>query len=135
MPTGGPVQNGDPYDDNNIFAKILRHEIPSSPVYEDAYAYAFPDIAPWAPVHILVIPKGRYVSMADFSRDAPPEMIAGFWKAVGLIAGQAGLDEKGYRVITNAGGHSFQEVPHFHVHILGGRPLGPLLAKRDQPPA
>jgi diadenosine tetraphosphate (Ap4A) HIT family hydrolase len=118
-----------PYDDNNIFAKILRGEIPSTPIYDDEFAYAFPDINPQAPTHILVIPKGRYVSWDDFSAKASDDEIAGFVRAVGRIARDAGLVEPGYRLLANTGPNSHQEVPHLHVHIFGGRPLGPMLAR------
>lgn len=120
-----------PYDDQNIFAKILRGEIPSTPVYDDEWAYAFPDISPWAPTHILVIPKGAYVSWDDFSARASDAEIAGFVRAVGHVARAAGLVEPGYRLIANAGPHSHQEVPHLHVHILAGRALGPMLVQHD----
>lgn len=121
-----------PYDDQNIFAKILRGEIPSTPVYDDEWAYAFPDISPWAPTHILVIPKGPYVSWDDFSARASDAEIAGFVRAVGHVARAAGLVEPGYRLIANAGPHSHQEVPHLHVHILAGRVLGPMLVQHDR---
>ena len=124
-----PIDATQPYDDNNIFAKILRGEIPSTPVYEDEYAFAFPDINPQAPTHILVIPKGRYVSWDDFSANASDAEIAGFVRAVGKIAREAGLVEPGYRLLANTGPNSHQEVPHLHVHIFGGRPLGPMLAR------
>jgi len=124
-----PIDATQPYDDNNIFAKILRGEIPSTPVYEDEYAFAFPDINPQAPTHILVIPKGRYVSWDDFSANASDAEIAGFVRAVGKIARDAGLVEPGYRLLANTGPNSHQEVPHLHVHIFGGRPLGPMLAR------
>ena len=120
-----------PYDDQNIFAKILRGEIPSTPVYDDEWAYAFPDISPWAPTHILVIPKGPYVSWDDFSARASDAEIAGFVRAVGHVARAAGLVDPGYRLIANAGPHSHQEVPHLHVHILAGRALGPMLVQHD----
>lgn len=120
-----------PYDDQNIFAKILRGEIPSTPVFDDEWAYAFPDISPWAPTHILVIPKGPYVSWDDFSLRASEAEIAGFVRAVGHVARAAGLVEPGYRLIANAGPHSHQEVPHLHVHILAGRALGPMLVQHD----
>lgn len=123
------VQNGHPYDDNNIFARILRGEIPARTLFENEYALAFYDIAPQAPVHVLVIPKGRYVSLTDFSAEAPAELQVGFWRAVGEAARQLNLDEPGYRIIANAGPHGHQEVPHLHVHILGGQPLGPMLAR------
>ena len=117
-----------PYDDNNIFAKILRGEIPSARIYEDEFAYAFPDINPGAPTHILVIPKGRYVSWDDFSATASEAEIAGFVRAVGKIARDAGLVDDGYRLLANTGVNSNQQVPHLHVHIFAGRPLGPMLA-------
>lgn len=125
------VDTTQPYDDQNIFAKILRGEIPSTPVYDDEWAYAFPDISPWAPTHILVIPKGAYVSWDDFSARASDAEIAGFVRAVGHVARAAGLVEPGYRLIANAGPHSHQEVPHLHVHILAGRALGPMLVQHD----
>ena len=118
-----------PYDDNNIFAKILRREIPSTAVYEDEFVYAFPDINPLAPTHILVIPKVGYVSWDDFSARASDAEIAGFVRAVGKIARDAGLVGSGYRLLANTGLNAHQEVPHLHVHIFGGRPLGPMLAR------
>jgi histidine triad (HIT) family protein len=116
-----------PYDANNIFAKILRGEIPCSKIFENEFVLAFHDINPQAPVHVLVIPKAPYVSMADFCSHAPAEMVAGFFKAVGTVAAELGLPEPGYRLLVNVGHHGHQEVPHLHVHILGGRPLGPML--------
>jgi diadenosine tetraphosphate (Ap4A) HIT family hydrolase len=124
-----PIDATHPYDETNIFARILRGEIPCSRVYEDDYAFAFNDIAPQAPTHVLVIPKGAYVSWDDFSARAPAEEIAGFVRAVGRIAREAGLVEPGYRLLANVGPHSGQEVPHLHVHIFAGRPLGPMLAR------
>ena len=115
------------YDDSNIFARILRGEIPSNTVYEDEFALAFHDINPQAPIHVLVIPKANYVSMADFAAKAPADMITGYWRAVAATATKLGLDTDGYRLITNHGPNSHQEVPHLHVHILGGRPVGPML--------
>ena len=123
-----PIDPTQAYDDNNIFARILRGEIPSTAIYEDEYAYAFPDINPAAPTHILVIPKGRYVSWDDFSATASDAEIAGFVRAVGKIARDAGLVESGYRLLANTGVNSSQQVPHLHVHIFAGRPLGPMLA-------
>ncbi len=116
------------YDDNNIFAKILRGEIPCKKVYEDDYVLAFDDIAPRAPVHILVIPKGKYISISDFGAKASAEEVKGFYAAVSKIAGEKGLEETGFRTIANTGLNGGQEVPHFHVHILGGKKLGPMLA-------
>lgn len=116
------------YDPNNIFAKILRGEIPCNKVAEDDHTLAFHDIRPQAPSHVLVIPKGAYVSWDDFSAQASDEEIAAFVRAVGAVARQMGVDEPGYRLIANIGPDSHQEVPHLHVHILAGKPLGPLVA-------
>jgi diadenosine tetraphosphate (Ap4A) HIT family hydrolase len=124
-----PINATEPYDDNNVFARILRDEIPSNRVYEDEHALAFHDINPLAPTHILVIPKGSYVSWDDFSAKASADEIAGFVRAVGKVARDAGLIEGGYRLLANAGVNSGQEVPHLHVHIFAGRPLGPMLAR------
>jgi diadenosine tetraphosphate (Ap4A) HIT family hydrolase len=123
-----PIDPTQPYDDNNIFARVLRSEIPSTPIYDDEFAYAFPDINPAAPTHILVIPKGRYVSWDDFSARASDAEIAGFVRAVGKVARDAGLVADGYRLLANTGMNSNQQVPHLHVHIFGGRPLGAMLA-------
>lgn len=117
------------YDENNIFAKILRGEIPCKKVYEDDFALAFHDINPQAPIHVLVIPKGPYVSMADFTAHAPDALVVGFMRAVGKTAEALDLVESGYRTLANAGTNSHQEVPHLHIHIFGGRPLGPMLVK------
>ena len=124
-----PIDATLPYDDQNIFAKILRGEIPNQTVYEDDWALAFHDINPQAPLHVLVIPKGAYVSWDDFSNHALAEEIAGFIRAVGHVARQAGLVEPGYRLLANIGGHGHQEVPHLHVHVFGGQPLGPMLVR------
>ncbi|HYJ30336.1 MAG TPA: histidine triad nucleotide-binding protein [Allosphingosinicella sp.] len=124
-----PIDATLPYDDGNIFARILRGEIPNRTVYEDEHALAFHDIAPAAPVHILVIPKGRYVSWDDFSAHAGEAEIAGFVRAVGHVAREQGLAAPGYRLLANAGLDGGQEVPHLHVHLFGGRGLGPMLAR------
>jgi len=124
-----PIDATLPYDDNNIFARILRGEIPSKKVYEDEQALAFQDINPLAPTHILVIPKGRYVSWDDFSANASEAEIAGFVRAVGKVARDAGLVESGYRLLANTGLNAGQEVAHLHVHVFAGRPLGPMLAR------
>ncbi len=124
-----PVDATLPYDDQNIFAKILRGEIPATRLYEDDFALAFPDINPQSPTHILVIPKGPYVSWDDFSANASDAEITGFVRAVGKVARDAGLVASGYRLLANAGLDSHQEVPHLHVHIFAGRKLGPLLAR------
>jgi len=117
------------YDDQNIFAKILRGEIPARKVYEDSWALAFHDINPQAPKHILVIPTGAYVSWDDFSARATEAEIAGFVRAVGHVARDAGLVAPGYRLLANTGTDSHQEVPHLHVHLFAGGPLGPMLAR------
>jgi diadenosine tetraphosphate (Ap4A) HIT family hydrolase len=117
------------YDPNNIFARILRGEIPCKKVYEDEHALAFHDINPQAPLHVLVIPKGPYVSMADFTASAPDALVLGFFRAVGKVAAELELVEPGYRILANHGLHSHQEVPHLHIHIFGGQRLGPMLVK------
>jgi histidine triad (HIT) family protein len=124
-----PIDATKPYDDNNIFARILRGEIPSKKVYEDEHVLAFHDINPLSPTHILVIPKGPYVSWDDFSQQASDAEIAGFVRSVGKVARDEGLVGDGYRLLANVGLNSGQEVPHLHVHIFGGRPLGPMLAR------
>ncbi len=122
-----PVNGLPPYDDNNIFARILRGEIPSKTVHDDEYALAFHDINPQAPVHVLVIPKGKYCSFADFSALASEAEIAGFTRAVGVVARQLGLEMAGYRILANMGMHGGQEVPHFHVHLFAGKFLGRMI--------
>lgn len=121
------------YDPNNIFARILRGEIPCKKVHEDEHVLAFHDIHPQAPIHILIIPKGPYVSFDDFAREARPEEIVAFTRAVGMIAGQYGLTPGegvgGYRILANTGWDGGQEVPHFHVHLFGGRQLGRMISK------
>jgi histidine triad (HIT) family protein len=117
------------YDPNNIFAKILRGEIPCKKLHEDDFALAFPDINPKAPVHVLVIPKGAYTDHNDFAARASDKEIAGFEKAVGKVAEMTGASASGYRLISNCGVNAHQEVPHYHVHDLGGKVLGPMLAK------
>ncbi|MGF7169822.1 diadenosine tetraphosphate (Ap4A) HIT family hydrolase [Sphingobium xanthum] len=124
-----PIDATLPYDASNIFARILRGEIPNRTVYEDEHVLAFHDINPQAPTHVLVIPKGAYVSWDDFSVRASEAEIAGFIRAVGKIAREAGLVEHGYRLLANIGQHAGQEVPHLHIHIFAGAPLGPMLAR------
>ncbi len=124
-----PIDATRPYDDSNIFARILRGELPCRKVHEDEFALAFHDINPAAPVHILVIPKGPYVSWDDFSERGSNEEIAGFVRAVGHIARDHGLVEPGYRLLANVGAASGQEVPHLHVHIFAGKALGPMLSR------
>lgn len=122
-----PVTGLPPYDDSNIFARILRGEIPCKRVYEDEWALAFHDIAPQAPTHVLVIPKGKYCSWTDFATGARDAEIAGFVRAVGKVAHDLGLEAPGYRLLANMGADSGQEVPHLHVHLFAGRPLGRML--------
>ena len=124
-----PIDATQPYDDSNIFARILRGELPCKKVYEDDHALAFHDINPMAPVHILVIPKGAYVSWDDFSDRASDVEIAGFARAVGKVAREQGMAVQGYRLLANTGKRAGQEVPHLHVHIFGGQPLGPMLSR------
>jgi len=123
------VSCADPYDPANIFARILRGEIQSDRVYEDAHVLAFRDIAPVAPVHVLVVPKAPAVALPDFAATASDADLAGFVRGIAATAHTLGLEEDGYRVVINAGGDAGQEVPHLHAHIFGGRPLGPMLAR------
>lgn len=124
-----PVSAIAPYDDANVFARILRGEIPSRRVYEDDWAVAFHDLHPLTPHHVLVIPRGPYVSWADFSATGSDAEIAGFIRAVGAVGRSLGLEGTGYRLLANVGRDAHQEVPHLHVHLFGGRPLGPMLAR------
>ncbi len=117
------------YDTSNTFAKILRGEIPCKKVLETPHALAFEDIHPKAPIHILIIPKGAYISFADFSQRASSEEITGFFRAVGDVAKKKGTEDSGYRILSNNGVNAHQEVPHFHVHMVGGRALGPILSE------
>lgn len=124
-----PIDPTQPYDDQNIFAKILRGEIPSPRVYEDEWAIAFEDINPQAEIHTLIIPRGSYVSWDDFAAKASDAQIAGFVRAVGAVARAKGLVEPGYRLLANVGRDGGQEVPHLHVHLFGGEPLGRMISK------
>ena len=124
-----PIDATLPYDDSNVFARLLRGEIPSRRLYEDEWAVAFHDIAPQASTHILVIPRGAYVSWDEFSLRASADEIAGFVRAVGHVAREQGLTAPGYRLLANTGPHGGQEVAHLHVHLFGGEPLGPMLAR------
>ena len=121
------------YDPSNVFARILRGELPCRKVYEDEHALAFHDINPLAPVHVLVIPKGAYVSNADFSTRAPDALVAGFWRAVGTVARMLGLDDDGYRLVANHGPTGGQLVFHFHVHIFGGRRMSHRMGNMPRP--
>jgi diadenosine tetraphosphate (Ap4A) HIT family hydrolase len=124
-----PIDATLPYDPDNVFAKVLRGELPCNKVYEDEWTLAFHDIAPLAPVHVLVIPKGAYVSWDDFTATASDDEITSFVRAVGHIAREQGLVEPGYRLLVNLGREGGQEIPHLHVHLFGGRPLGPMIAR------
>lgn len=124
-----PVEALGAYDKDNVFARILRGELPCRQVYADEWALAFHDINPQAPVHVLVIPRGEWRSWADFSAHAPDAEIAGFVRAVGHVAKLLGLETPGYRLLANAGMEAGQEVPHLHVHVFGGKPLGPMLSR------
>ena len=124
-----PIDAKQPYDDSNIFARILRGELPCRKVLETAHSLAFHDVNPLAPVHVLVIPKGAYVSWDDFSDHASDEEIADFVRAAGKVARQVGADTQGYRLLSNIGKRGGQEVPHLHLHLFGGEPLGPMLAR------
>ena len=115
------------YDPNNIFARILRGEIPNKTVYEDEYALAFHDINPQTPTHVLVIPKGAYVSFADFSAEASDAEIVGFVRAVGKGARDLGAEDPGYRILANNGADAHQEVPHLHIHVFAGTDLGRMI--------
>ena len=116
-----------PYNSDNIFAKILRGEIPHTKVYENEFSLAFEDINPQAPVHVLIIPKGRYVSIDDFSKNASDKEIAGLVRAIGCVASMLGISGNGYRILSNIGKDGNQEVPHLHIHMFAGKKLGPMI--------
>jgi histidine triad (HIT) family protein len=118
------------YDRNNVFARILRGEVPCNKVYEDEHVLAFHDINPLTPIHILVIPKGEYISLVDFSANASAAEHSAMFRALGQIARELGAAENGHRIIANCGRDGHQEVPHFHVHLFGGRDLGRMLLRR-----
>jgi histidine triad (HIT) family protein len=124
-----PIDSKKPYDQKNIFAKILRGELPCKKVMENEHVLAFHDINPLAPVHVLVVPKGPYVSWDDFSEKAGDAEMAAMTRAIGEVARIVGADSQGYRVLSNVGKRGGQEVPHLHVHIFGGQPLGPMLSR------
>jgi histidine triad (HIT) family protein len=124
-----PIDATLPYDETNIFARMLRGEIPNKTVFEDEWALAFHDINPQAPVHILVIPKGPYASWDDFTAKASDAEVLGFIRAVGHVAREAGLTAPGYRLLANVGQHGHQEIAHLHVHIFGGRQMGAMLPR------
>jgi len=118
------------YDRNNVFARILRGEIPCTKVYENEHVLAFHDVSPQSPTHVLVIPKGEYLSLDDFTEKASAEEIAALVRALGHIAREQGVAETGYRILANNGPAAHQEVPHLHIHVFGGRDLGPMLPRR-----
>jgi len=124
-----PIDAKMPYDDANIFARILRGELPAKTVMESEHSLAFHDINPLAPIHVLVIPKGAYVSWDDFAAKASDAEMADFTRTIGQVAAMLGADQQGYRLLSNVGRRGGQEVPHLHVHLFGGAPLGPMLAK------
>jgi diadenosine tetraphosphate (Ap4A) HIT family hydrolase len=121
-----------PYDKNNIFAKIIRGEIPAQKVYEDENILAFYDISKASPIHVLVIPKGEFIDFIDFTTKENPHEVANFFKKVAEIAKNLKVDESGFRLITNNGSDAHQTVKHFHVHILAGKKLGPLISSDNQ---
>lgn len=124
-----PIDSKLPYDEQNVLAKILRGDIPCKKVLENEHVLAFHDINPLAPVHVLVVPKGAYVSWDDFSERASDAELAALSRAVGEVARMVGADAQGYRLLSNVGKRGGQEVPHLHVHVFGGQPLGPMLAR------
>lgn len=124
-----PIDAKQPYDDQNIFARILRGEIPSKTVMETDHSLAFHDINPLAPIHVLVIPKGPYVSWDDFTAKASEAEIADLVRTIGEVARMTGADAQGYRILANSGKRAGQEVAHLHVHVFGGQPLGPMLSR------
>jgi len=117
------------YDSTNIFARILRGEIPCNKVHEDEWSLAFHDINPQAPIHVLVIPKGPYVNFADFAANASGSEVAGYVRAIGVVAEKLGITTDGFRLLANNGANAHQEVPHLHVHLFAGKALGPMLVK------
>lgn len=119
------------YDNGNIFAKILRGEIPNDTVYENAHVLAFRDIEPQRPTHVLVIPKGAYASWSDFARDGSTSEHTAFVQAIAAVAEKEGVDETGYRLIVNNGRDGHQDVPHVHMHVVGGASAGPMLKRQD----
>ena len=124
-----PIDASLPYDDGNIFARILRGELPAKTIHETEHSLAFHDINPIAPIHVLVIPKGAYVCWDDFAATASDAEIADFVRTVGDVARMTEASAQGYRLLANTGKRGGQEVPHLHVHLFGGAPLGPMLAK------
>ncbi len=124
-----PIDHKQPYDDQNILARVLRGELPSNVVVDSAHSVALHDIAPLAAIHVLVIPKGDYVSVEDFADRASDAEIADLVRTIARAAAETGADAQGYRILANTGKRAGQEIPHLHVHLFGGQPLGPMLAK------
>ena len=124
-----PIDARMPYDESNIFARILRGELPAKTVMESEHSLAFHDIHPLAPIHVLVIPKGAFVSWDDFAATASDAQITDFTRTIGKVAAMVGADQQGYRLLSNIGKRGGQEVAHLHVHLFGGAPLGPMLPK------
>jgi histidine triad (HIT) family protein len=125
------METGLAYDRNNVFARILRGELPCTRVYEDEHVLAFRDIHPQAPTHVILIPKGEYVSVDDFSANASEAEQAAFMRAIGEVAKREDVVAGGYRILANHGAAAHQEVLHFHLHLFGGRDLGPMLRRAD----
>ena len=124
-----PIDHKAGYDDQNIFAKVLRGDLPNRTVAESEHSLAFHDIAPLAPIHVLIVPKGAYVSFEDFADKASDAEIVDLVRTIGKVAKETGAEAQGYRLLANTGKRAGQEVPHLHVHLFGGQPLGPMLAK------
>lgn len=118
-----------PYNNDNIFARILRGELPCERLYEDEHVLAFRDINPQAPIHVLVIPKGAYTDLDHFMTKASEDEITALMRAVSRLAVELGIGQSGYRILINCGDDAHQEVPHLHIHLLGGRRLGPMLTQ------
>ncbi len=125
----GESNDNGTYDDTNIFARILRGELPCDKVYEDEHVLAFRDIDPKAPVHVLIVPKGRYVDVTDFAAQASAEEITAWVRAAGRVAQELGVVENGYRVLCNVGRDGHQEVLHLHMHLFGGHDLGWMIGR------
>ncbi len=124
-----PIDHKQPYDDQNILAQVIRGDLPSNVVVDSAHSIAIHDIAPLAAIHVLVMPKGRYVSMEDFTARASDAEIADLVRTIGKAAAETGADAQGYRILANTGKRAGQEIPHLHIHLFGGQPLGPMLGK------
>ena len=124
-----PIDHKQPYDSSNILARVVRGELPSNVVVDSAHSLALHDIAPLAAIHVLVVPKGDYVSFEDFATNASDAEIVDLVRTIGKAATETGADAQGYRILANTGKRAGQEIPHLHVHLFGGQPLGPMLAK------